>query len=554
VRFSETQHRAPSLERPAPWGVQDSSQQGKQAASSPNNTITKESVSMKRQAFLASSAALAACSSNGGTTPYNSPPGSYGSVLANVTVVNTQTGALSPNMHVLLQNGTISQIVSAAGINPITLGEVVASGGYVVPGYNDYHAHPLTWVDVPSALNLMLSYGITGFRNMAGTDALLSARLQGPLTQPPQPELLELASNIFTPVSAPTAAAATAYVDNQLAAGADFIKTVGITGAPFQAALAEAKAKGSRLIGHLSTTDDVRATIAAGMKSIEHLGPRDSILIGCSTQEAAIRAAIPPLPPGGPGLSDPNFVNDQITLPTLFTNPVEFARYQQVINTYSTTQMQDLAGRMAAGGTWTVPTLIRLRTMLVTLDPTYANDPNLQYVPASTLATWKSLAGQFQQYIPASTQATLQQLYTMLVGLVQPFMAAGVQMMAGSDLGGEWVIPGVSLHEEFDMLGQAGLTPLQVLQMTTLNGAQFLGRTATMGTVAVGKNANLVVLSADPTQSVQNLHAITGVVRAGQYYSSQYLNTTKAAAAKRLAELTPAEGAWRCSCCSIYSA
>lgn len=127
-------------------------------------------------------------------------------------------------------------------------------------------------------------------------------------------------------------------------------------------------------------------------------------------------------------------------------------------------------------------------------------------------------------------------------------------MMAGSDTGGEWVIPGLGLHQEFDMLAQAGLTPLEVLQMTTLNGAQFLGRTATMGTVEVGKNANLVVLSADPMQSAQNLHAITGVVRAGAYYSSAFLNSTKAAAAKRLAELSPAAGTWRCSCCSIYTA
>ncbi|MGS0759524.1 amidohydrolase family protein, partial [Roseateles sp. GG27B] len=68
----------------------------------------------------------------------------------------------------------------------------------------------------------------------------------------------------------------------------------------------------------------------------------------------------------------------------------------------------------------------------------------------------------------------------------------------GSDLGGGWVIPGFSLHQEFRLLAEAGLSPLEVLQMTTLNGAEYLQRQATMGTVEAGKNADLVLLEANP--------------------------------------------------------
>ena len=63
--------------------------------------------------------------------------------------------------------------------------------------------------------------------------------------------------------------------------------------------------------------------------------------------------------------------------------------------------------------------------------------------------------------------------------------------------------------------------------MTTLNGAEFLGRTSTMGRVAPGVNADLVLLDADPIQSVQNLHRIGGVVRAGFYYSNADLEALK---------------------------
>jgi imidazolonepropionase-like amidohydrolase len=75
-------------------------------------------------------------------------------------------------------------------------------------------------------------------------------------------------------------------------------------------------------------------------------------------------------------------------------------------------------------------------------------------------------------------------------------------------------------------LAAAGLTPLRILQMTTINAAEFLGRTDTMGTVDAGKDADIVLLSGDPTQSVAHLHDIAGVIRAGRYYSPETLTST----------------------------
>ena len=87
--------------------------------------------------------------------------------------------------------------------------------------------------------------------------------------------------------------------------------------------------------------------------------------------------------------------------------------------------------------------------------------------------------------------------------------------------------------------------------MTTVDAAQYLGSTATMGTIAIGKNADLVVLSADPTRSAQNLHGITGVVRGGTYLPSSALNNLKSAAVKRVADVSHEVATrWRCSCCA----
>ena len=117
--------------------------------------------------------------------------------------------------------------------------------------------------------------------------------------------------------------------------------------------------------------------------------------------------------------------------------------------------------------------------------------------------------------------------------LVRIFDEEGVPMMAGSDVSGSgWEIPGFALHQEFDQLNAAGLPPLRILQMTTINAAEFLGQADTMGTVEPGKDADLVLLRANPVDHAANLHNIAGVVRAGRYYSSQMLAATVETIAK----------------------
>jgi imidazolonepropionase-like amidohydrolase len=107
-------------------------------------------------------------------------------------------------------------------------------------------------------------------------------------------------------------------------------------------------------------------------------------------------------------------------------------------------------------------------------------------------------------------------LYDLQLELVKLFEEEGVQMLAGSDMTGGWCIPGFSLQQEFRELSRAGLSPLKILQMTTLKGAEFLGREAVMGTVEEGKNADLVLLDANPIESAGNLGKIHAVVLRGR--------------------------------------
>jgi imidazolonepropionase-like amidohydrolase len=107
-----------------------------------------------------------------------------------------------------------------------------------------------------------------------------------------------------------------------------------------------------------------------------------------------------------------------------------------------------------------------------------------------------------------------------LVGLMN---RAGVNLMAGTDLGVKWISPGQSLHEEIGYLVDAGLTPMQALQAATRNPARFLGVNA--GTVEPGKLANLVLLEGNPLEDIGNTKRIHGVVLNGKYFGRAQLDT-----------------------------
>ncbi len=108
----------------------------------------------------------------------------------------------------------------------------------------------------------------------------------------------------------------------------------------------------------------------------------------------------------------------------------------------------------------------------------------------------------------------------------------GVPMLAGTDA--RW--PHVkfrahaALHNELVWMVGAGLTPLEALQAATLNPAKFIGGTDSLGTIAPGKLADLILLSADPLLDIRHTTTIQGVVANGRYFDRTALDSLGAIA------------------------
>ena len=463
-------------------------------------------------------------------------------VLANITVVDTETGKLTPDATVTLAAGKIIGIQSGAPA-PLGANVIDARGKFLVPGFLDMHVHSMQDPQPSDSLAMLLAHGVTGIRQMAGAPELLERRRQGMLDfGPDTPACLAMPGSLLTFANCPTPEAGVNEVRRQKELGADFIKTIFVSPKTFFATLAEARRLDLPYGGHLSPGVDVIAASKAGLNFVEHLGPTEIQLIQCSKAELLIRLILRLRPPTPPPLTPADIQG--MTGKIMIANPILFRmkmdpkaadKTAKLISSFQPEKARSLALTCAQNHTWQCPTLIRTETMQFGDEPRYTQSPDLRYIPSAVRQLWSEVARQYAEKLTPAAKDTMLRLSDLSLRLVKMFDDNGVEMLAGSDYGGGWVIPGISLHQEFDLLAAAGLSPLKVLQMTTLNGARFLKREATMGTVAVGKEANLVLLNADPVENVQNLHGIHAVIRVGRYYDADALTQLKERVAQRIA-------------------
>jgi imidazolonepropionase-like amidohydrolase len=108
--------------------------------------------------------------------------------------------------------------------------------------------------------------------------------------------------------------------------------------------------------------------------------------------------------------------------------------------------------------------------------------------------------------------------YPKMQALVRMMRDAGVLLTAGTDLTNPWIIPGESLHQEFELLVAAGLSPSEVLKMTGENAARAL-RSNDVGSIEAGRLADLMLLAANPLENIGNTRAIRWVMQAGKRVS-----------------------------------
>ena len=119
--------------------------------------------------------------------------------------------------------------------------------------------------------------------------------------------------------------------------------------------------------------------------------------------------------------------------------------------------------------------------------------------------------------------AGIQKTYEVALKNLKTLQDAGVTIAAGTDAGNIGTIHGPALFREFQLMKEAGLTPMQILQSATANAAKtFGGETgAKIGVIAPGKFADLVILNSNPLDDIANASEIESVIKNGVIYPAQ---------------------------------
>jgi enamidase len=118
------------------------------------------------------------------------------------------------------------------------------------------------------------------------------------------------------------------------------------------------------------------------------------------------------------------------------------------------------------------------------------------------------------------TKGNANSVYTRLfpkaLALERAFARAGGTLIAGTDpTGGGGVIPGFSNQRQIELLVEAGFTPAEAIQIGTLNGARYLGRDSRIGSIAAGKQADLIVVAGNPAAAIADIRKVEIVFKQG---------------------------------------
>jgi imidazolonepropionase-like amidohydrolase len=432
-------------------------------------------------------------------------PAPDGVALLGATLIDGTGGPPLTDAAVVIRRGKIESVGTRAGFElPQQTSEVDLGGHWIIPGLIDAHTHlapAATW-----APSRFLAWGVTTVRDVhGGLGAVIALRKRANLGDGDSPRIYAAGAMIDgLPTTFPDALGvngerdARKAVDRLVSAGIDFVKVYTHVDPPLLRAIVdEARTFNVNVAGHLGMTDAVTAA-KTGISAIEHLS---GVPEAASKNRSSLLAA---------------------HYRGFFPGWTAFERSWAELDSAALTQV---AIRLAEEKITLIPTLILHETLSRLNDPAMLRDPAFGDVPETAKQEWDlrgiiNRAGWTEADFTAFRRSRPRQDL-----FLRAFAAAGGRIAAGTDAANQILVPGYSEHREMELLVGAGLTPREALRAATRNGAVLLG-VDSLGLLAPGKAADLVVLSKDPLVDIRNTRAIEAVMTRGRLLDADSIRAT----------------------------
>jgi len=420
--------------------------------------------------------------------------------LEGATLIDGAGGEPKRDAIIIVRNGHIEQVAQVNQIQvPRGAERINLAGKTIIPGLIDAHAHVERW-----AAGRYVAWGVTTVRDLHGTTAdVLGLKNSFNLGSMLGPRMFVAGAMIDgTPTTYPNATGvatgdeARRAVDQHAVAGVDYLKIyTKITPALLRPLLDEAEKLRLPVAAHLGKTDALTAA-RAGVVSIEHMA-------------GVVQAAT----------GDPSYADAHSSFLSGWT------REEKGWAALDSETVARTARQLAMTRVTIVPTLI-IHDMLSRLDnPILLSRPGMEDVPdnAESVRSVPSLlrrTGWQSSDFEAFRRSRRRQDQ-----FVREYRRAGGPIAAGTDAANQLLIPGYSMHEEMALLVGAGLTPLEAITAATRRGAQLL-RADSLGLIAAGKTADLVVLNGNPLSNISATKNIAMVMIRGRLIRPDSLRAT----------------------------
>ena len=431
--------------------------------------------------------------------------------LTHVRVIDGTGAAPLDDQTIVISGGKIQMVGPTASTTyPADARTLDLSGYTVIPGLVGMHDHmffpmggsPPMYSNMGSSFpRLYLAFGVTTIRTTGSvapyTDLELkrlidSGRVLGPKMHVTAPYLEGRGS--FTPVmhELKDADDARRMVSYWADAGATSFKAyMNITRDELRAAVEEAHKRGLKVTGHLCSIG-YREAAEIGIDNLEHGLFPDSEFVADKKPDvcpgAAVNASLRAL--------DVNSAAVQETIRVLVQKNVAIT---------STLPVFEAGGApLAQSGIGAASALLNPRMLNV-----MSVDARVRYL---------------QNRARVSSDSNFNAVLRKAMDFERAFVKAGGLLIAGLDpTGNGGIVAGFGDHREVELLVEAGFTPVEAIKIATFNGAKFLGEEARIGSIAPGKQADLMVVKGNPAANISDIEKVEIVFKDGVGYDSEKL-------------------------------
>lgn len=433
------------------------------------------------------------------------PDGSASTIIHNITLLDGRGGPPITDAFVEISADRIVAVGSGTPAARRGGVRIDGNGGWLVPGFVDMHAHLLMprcepgesafRFDRPlseAALGVMLDFGVTTVRSpatptvegLALRDALNEGRVRGP-------RAYAAAELINSPWASPDEIRE--IVRSALPYRPDFFKAyAGLGPEAVRALVDEAHSHGIPVIGHLQLTS-WQEGLDLGVDQLTHAVDWSIAMLPEPARERYHEAR----------LRRRGFASRIDWLEAFDPDEPTVTR---------------LVGDLVRRRTPVDPTLVAYASKFTAPDdPQFRENPYLALVP-ELHAVWLTCSADPSGGWTRQDYDRWAQVWPKLLDLVRTYHEAGVLLTTGSDYTNPWLIPGESLHQEFELLADAGIPNAAILAMTGANAAEALA-TGEIGIIETGRRADLVLLSRNPLEDIRNTRSISWVMQSGEIVS-----------------------------------